>query len=58
MKVRIIKRPTGYINGQEWPRTGETMDLPAVVVDSMGDALEVVKVEKRPAPTKGVERRG
>lgn len=58
MKVRIVTRPTGYINGHEWPQRGEVIDLPEVVVESMGDALEVVKkVEKRPARNAKVEKR-
>jgi hypothetical protein len=56
MKVRIKVRPTGYINGQSWPAVGETMDLPQVVAESMGDWLDVVKAETRPAKGK-VEKR-
>lgn len=58
MKVRILVRPTGLINGAEWPEVGETLDLPDVVVSDMSDFVEPVKVEKRPAPTAGVEKRG
>ena len=63
-KVRIKVRPSGLINGREWPKVGEVLDLPAVVVESMGDALEPVKAEKpvdkaekRPASRKRVETR-
>ena len=64
-KVRVKVRPSGLINGREWPKAGEVIDLPAVVVESMGDALEPVKaekpadrVEKRPATADKVEKRG
>lgn len=61
MKVRIKVRPTGLLNGRDWPEVGEVIDLPDVVAESMGDAVEPVKdapkVEKRPAPTAKVEKR-
>lgn len=72
MKVRVKARPTGTINGQPWPEVGDTIDLPEVVVEGMGDYVEPVKpekkaeekretkapkVEKRPASGKGVETR-
>jgi hypothetical protein len=59
-KVRIVVRPTGSINGADWPEVGKTIDLPDVVAEAMASAgnVEVVAVEKRPAPTKGVEKRG
>lgn len=69
-KVRIIVRPTGLINGQEWPEAGQTMDLPKSVAEGMAAAgdVEIVadakpvdktaaKVEKRPAPKANVETR-
>jgi hypothetical protein len=66
-KVRIIVRPTGLINGREWPEVGQTIDLPDAVADGMvevGD-VEVVavkkaaakKVEKATAPEAKVEKR-
>lgn len=57
MKVRIKVRPTGAINGRPWPQVGESMDLPEVVAEGMGDWVEAVKVETRPASRKGVEKR-
>lgn len=67
-KVCIIVRPTGCINGRDWPEVGETIDLPDAVAEAMSAAghVEVVKVaakpaekvEKRPAPTEAVEKRG
>lgn len=56
-KVRIKVRPSGLINGREWPEVGEVIDLPAVVAESMGEFVEPVE-ERRPAPVKGVEKRG
>lgn len=57
MKVRIVKQPTGYINGREWPAVDETIDLPDAVAADMAGAgwVEPVaqtaakKAEKRPA---------
>lgn len=63
-KVKIKVRPSGLINGREWPEVGEVMDLHDVVAADMAAAgyLEVVKaaekVEKRPAPSGNVEKRG
>lgn len=63
-KVRILVRPTGCINGADWPEVGKTIELPDVVADGMvsDGSVEIVKavkaVEKRPAATKGVEKRG
>jgi hypothetical protein len=66
MKVRIVNRPTGLINGREWPQVGEEIDLPQVVAEGMaavGD-VEVVqpkaKVEKpetRPSKAKAETRK-
>lgn len=66
MKVRIIVRPSGLLNGQEWPEVGKTIDLPKAVAEGMarvGD-VEIVAAEKaekpaekRPASTAGVEKR-
>jgi hypothetical protein len=58
-KVRILVRPTGCLNGAVWPQVGETTDLPDAVAQDMASAgtVEVVKVEKRPAPTAKVEKR-
>lgn len=63
-KVKIKVQPTGLLNGQYWPEVGETVDLPDAVAEAMAEAGHVEpvkaadKVEKRPAPTKGVEKRG
>lgn len=72
-KVRILVRPSGLINGVDWPAVDEVMDLDDAVAEGMAAAgvVEVVKdkpktpakkqaaakVETRPAPTKGVEKR-
>lgn len=60
VKVRVLVRPSGCLNGRDWPEVGEVLELPAVVADGMvADGwLEVVKkVEKRPAARKGEETR-
>lgn len=57
-KVRVVVRPTGCINGADWPEVGQTVEVPDVVAESMAAAGHVeVVVEKRPAPRKGVENR-
>lgn len=66
MKVRMVHQPTGYISLgggplREWPRAGETMDLPDGMAQTMIGAGNVAavedEVETRPAPTAGVETR-
>lgn len=62
MKVRVLIPPTGIYNGRPWPAKGETIDLPDHVAEGMIGAgnverVEEPKVEKRPASTKGVEKR-
>lgn len=58
MKVRIVNRPTGLINGREWPANGEEIDLPQATAEGMAEAgtVEIV-VEKRPASKARVESR-
>lgn len=59
MKVRMIKQPSGLINGYPWPAAGEEIDLPQVVAEDMAaSGLVEVVVEKRPAAKKRVEKRG
>lgn len=69
MRVRIVNRPTGLINGVEWPPAGGEIDLPQATAEGMaavGDVEIVVqkssapkaRVEKRPAPKARVEQRG
>ncbi len=54
-KVKILIRPTGCINGQDWPQVGEEMELADVVAESMSSAGLVAPVkgkapvEKRPS---------
>lgn len=55
MKVRIIERPTGLINGAEWPEAGETIDLPDVVAKSMIGAGTVE--EAKPAAKKAAAKK-
>ena len=66
MKVRIVVRPSGLVDGKDWPDVGEEMDLPDVVAEGMIGAghVEAVekghirKTEKRPASKADVEKRG
>ena len=70
MKCKVLVRPTGSYNGQEWPEVGETIDLPDTVAEGMVKSgnVEIVKApaaktaqsggaEKRPAAPKNVESR-
>jgi hypothetical protein len=65
-KVQVVIQPTGLLNGSPWPEPGETVDLPDDVAEEMTKAGHVKavakkaaaeKVEKRPAPSAGVETR-
>jgi len=63
MKVRIKVRPSGLINGRDWPQVGEVIDLPETVALGMLNAQHVTAVEEkdeaetRPANTDGAETR-
>lgn len=63
-RVKILVRPSGYLNIQEWPEVGEELELPDAVAETMAGAghVEILpaarKVEKRPASTAKVEKRG
>jgi hypothetical protein len=35
MKCKILVRPSGSYNGEEWPEVGETIDLPTSVAEGM-----------------------
>lgn len=53
MKVRIVNRPTGLLNGVEWPPVGGEIDVPQVVAESMAAVGDVeIVVEKRPSKAK------
>lgn len=58
MKVRIVNRPTGLINGVEWPPVGEEIDLPQATAEGMAAVGDVeVVTETRPRKTKVETRR-
>jgi len=48
---RVLSILTGWINGQEWPPVGETIDLGDADVSGMVEAghLEPVKAQKKAA---------
>lgn len=62
MKVRIVNRPTGLLNGRDWPDVGEVFEVPDEVgadmcASGIGEPVVEDRAEKRPA--KGnVEARG
>lgn len=62
MKVRIVNRPTGLLNGRDWPEVGETLEVDdhvgADMCDSgIGEPVVEDKTEKRPASKAKVEKR-
>lgn len=48
-KVRIIIRPSGLLNGREWPEVGESIELPDVVADDMESSGHVERITAKPA---------
>jgi hypothetical protein len=70
MKVRIKVRPSGLLNGADWPDVGEVIELPDSVAKGMIEAGSAEKdddkkssgkakenAEKRPAGREGLEER-
>lgn len=58
MKVRIVNRPTGLLNGRDWPVVGEEMELPDDVAHGMADVGHVELVEeKKPAAKKAAAKK-
>lgn len=51
-KFKVVRRPSGLINGQDWPEVGEVIDLPDSVGNDMSDAGWLEKVEKKTAAKK------
>lgn len=61
MKVRIVNRPTGLLNGRDWPEVGEeleTTDEAGADMCAAGIAEPVVedRTEKRPAAKRAEKR--
>lgn len=61
MKVRIVNRPTGLLNGREWPEAGETLEVTdehGADMCAAGIAEPVVedRSEKRPAAKRAEKR--
>jgi hypothetical protein len=54
-RVRVVQRPTGLINGHEWPDVGEELDLSPEAADEMSKPsvyarngwVEIVDVESK-----------
>lgn len=69
MKVRVKVRPSGILNGRDWPEAGEVMDLPDSVAEGMiaagtveavkaaAEKKDAEKVETRPASKADTETR-
>jgi hypothetical protein len=62
MKVRIVRRPTGLLNGRDWPEAGEVFEVDDVSGADMcaagiGEPVVEDGVEKAVAP-EGEKRRG
>lgn len=63
MKIRMLKQPTGLLNGRPWADAGECMEVPDVVGADLcaAGAAEPVAVkkatEKRPAAKRAETRK-
>ena len=61
MKVRIVNRPTGLLNGREWPEVGEVLEVEDhhgadMCAAGIGEPVVEDKVEKA-VPAKKAETR-
>lgn len=61
MKVRIIVRPTGLLNGRDWPDVGEVLEVEDhhgadMCAAGIGEPVVEDETEKRPT-AKRVEKR-
>jgi hypothetical protein len=61
MKVRIVNRPTGLLNGRDWPEVGEVLEVEDNVGADMcaagiGEPVVEDTTEKRPAVKRGEKR--
>lgn len=61
MKVRIVNRPTGLLNGRDWPEVGEELEVEDHVgadmcASGIGEPVVEDKAEKRPAAKRGEKR--
>lgn len=52
--VRILRQPTGFRDGVEWPAVGDTLDVPAAEADDLEriGIAERVAVPAKAAPEK------
>ena len=62
MKVRIVNRPTGLLNGRDWPESGEVFEVDDHIgadmcASGIGEPVVEDSTEKRPAAKRG-EKRG
>ena len=62
MKVRIIVRPTGMVNGVEWPEVGGVLEVSDeagadMCAAGIGEPVVEDKAEKRPAAKKAETRK-
>ena len=61
MKVRIVNRPTGLLNGRDWPEAGEVFDVEDHIgadmcASGIGEPVVEDKTEKA-VPSKKAETR-
>ena len=61
MKVRIVNRPTGLLNGRDWPEVGEALEVEDHIgadmcASGIGEPVVEDKTEKAVAP-EGEKRR-
>jgi hypothetical protein len=62
MKVRIVNRPTGLLNGRDWPEVGEVFEVEDhhgadMCASGIGEPVVEDKTEKRPAAKKAETRK-
>lgn len=58
--VRILRPPTGFRDGAEWPAVGDTLDVPAAEADDLerigiAERVAVVKAAPEKATTPAPE---
>lgn len=61
MKVKVKVRPSGLVNGQQWPEVGTVLDVPDHIAEGMIAAGHLARLkaeqEARPTPDLDVETR-
>ena len=61
MKVRIVNRPLGLLNGRDWPEVGEVLEVEDhhgadMCAAGIGEPVVEDQTEKRPAAKRAEKR--